>query len=440
MNLSRSTARDPSRGPGNQRPDRWLSRSRRRVLIVDREEEPALTSSLDGLDLDLDWRTSRSGYRIDDARGATAAIVNETVDGALQICSSLAPACPVILLSERPSFGLRLAAAEAGVSAVSPRPVVVSEIAQWLDHFADLAAQDSLSVLIVDDDTISSEIYSSVLQTAGMTVRSVVDPKEALRVVEEASPDIILMDLQMPVVDGLKLAQMIRQMRVNSALPIVFLSAERDEGRQMLARQFGGDDFIDKSIPPEKLPRLVKLRADRAKAMRSLIERDGLTGLYDARRFKERLWQEFERCRRSKAAFSLVSLDIDHFKRVNDTFGHPTGDDVIRTLASSLTSGLRRIDIVGRCGGEEFGVIMLDTEPAAARIVTERLRDRFAGFTFHGDGRPFAVTFSAGVASSRDHADLGDLVAAADGALYAAKRSGRNRIEVAGSRLKARRD
>ena len=117
------------------------------------------------------------------------------------------------------------------------------------------------------------------------------------------------------------------------SLPIVFLSAERDEDRQLAARRQGGDDFIKKPVQPDMLVSLVRLRADRSKLLRSFIERDRLTGLYDQTRFKERVAHELERCRRTGSEISLAMIDLDHFKQVNDVHGHGTGDDVLRTLA-----------------------------------------------------------------------------------------------------------
>ena len=223
---------------------------------------------------------------------------------------------------------------------------------------------------------------------------------------------------------------MIRQSRRHLSLPIVFLSAEQDMNRQMQARRWGGDDFIAKPIEPQRLASLVRLKAERSGALRSMMERDSLTGLYNHGRFKDRLMLEVERCRRTHSEISLVMIDLDRFKNINDRFGHLIGDNILRVLANTLTAGLRRIDVIGRYGGEEFGVILIETPPQAAQLVIDKLRQRFAALPFEGAGSLFNATFSAGIAGSRGHSDLNRLITAADRALYAAKHAGRDQVMI----------
>jgi diguanylate cyclase (GGDEF)-like protein len=359
-------------------------------------------------------------------------IVMDSAHEPWEQCRNLAPEHPIILVSSHPGFAARLEAARSGVNALIRRPISPIELAEWLTHFRGFDAQSNrIAVLIVDDDWLTTELYAGILRAAGMTVETVNDPRMALQAIEVGLPDLVLMDMQMPGVDGVELAKIIRQTRQFISLPIIFLSAERDEARQLEARRLGGDDFVAKSIAPEKLISVIRLRAERAQLLRSLIERDGLTGLYDHSRFNERLSHELERCRRNGAELSLVMIDIDHFKGVNDAHGHPVGDDVLRTLASCLMADLRRIDIVGRYGGEEFGVILLDTDPDYSRVVIDKIRNRFGRLAFKGEGGSFGVTFSAGIASSRQHADLPSLISSADQALYRAKDSGRDNVRIA---------
>ena len=398
-----------------------------RVVVFDRDPDSELTGVLEQLNHHADRATLQevlSGER------PTAALVSDRAEAPLDLCAALSPYCPVILATRNRSFPFRLAAAEAGVTALIRRPVDPSELSEWLGHLDAAARAEAISVTIVDDDWLTAELNAAVLRASGMSVTIVNDPTQALRAIEDARPDLVLMDMRMPEVDGIRLAQVIRQSRDLISLPIVFLSAERDEARQLSARRLGGDDFIAKTVPPDRLVSLVRMRAERSRALRSLIERDRLTGLYDHTRFKERLAHEIERCRRTGAEISLVTIDIDRFKRVNDQFGHPVGDTVIRTLSGALTAGLRRIDVIGRLGGEEFGVLMLDTGPANAWVVVDRLRERFGRIAFEGGERFFASSFSAGIASSRDHASVSDLVAASDAALYRAKHLGRDRVEI----------
>ena len=368
-----------------------------------------------------------------EAPSALAAVVSDRVEAPLDLCRALSGRCPTILISDEPDFAFRLAAVRAGVAAVIRRPVNPIEISEWLLYLSALETPAEVSVLIVDDDWLAAEINAAVLRSDGMTVTTVTDPAKAVEAIEALGPDIVLMDMQMPGIGGVELAQVIRQSMHFVSLPIVFLSAERDEDRQLAARRQGGDDFIIKPVQPDMLVSLVRLRADRSKLLRSFIERDRLTGLFDQTRFKERVAHELERCRRTGAEFSLAMIDLDHFKQVNDVHGHGAGDDVLRTLADLIGTSLRKIDIVGRCGGEEFGVILLDTSlEDAARTVTA-LRERFGRIAFPGRQAPFRVTFSAGLASSRDCGDVSVLLATADAALYGAKRNGRDQVRFAGS-------
>ena len=360
----------------------------------------------------------------------TAAIVSDAVDAPLELCASILPNSPKIVIASDTSFSFRLAAARADVSAILTRPLVINELADWLEHFTSERSVTPASILIVDDDLLCAEFHAEILRAAGMQTTIVSDPIDALNAMAAALPDLVLMDVQMPVTDGIELARVIRQSRQYLTVPILFLSAERDTSRQIEARKFGGDVFIKKPIDPHQLVSLVRLRADRARIMRSMIERDSLTGLYNHGSFKDRLNHELERCRRAGSGFSLVMIDIDCFKQINDNCGHPVGDRVIRALANLLTAGLRKIDIVGRYGGEEFGIMLLDTPPHAARAVIEALRQRFCVIPFESSGRSFGATFSAGIAGSRDSASPQQLIANADAALYVAKRNGRDRVEI----------
>ena len=369
-----------------------------------------------------------------EARPTAAAVVSDRIEAPLDLCRSLSGRCPTILISDEPDFAFRLAAVRAGVAAIIRRPVNPTEISEWLLYLDALETPTDISVLIVDDDWLAAEINASVLRSDGMTVTTVCDPAKAVEAIEALGPDIVLMDMQMPGIGGVELAKVIRQSMHFVSLPIVFLSAERDEDRQLAARRQGGDDFIKKPVQPDMLVSLVRLRADRSKLLRSFIERDRLTGLYDQTRFKERVAHELERCRRTGSEISLAMIDLDHFKQVNDVHGHGTGDDVLRTLADLIGTSLRKIDIVGRCGGEEFGVILLDTGLEDAARTVNALRERFCRIAFPGRQAPFRVSFSAGLASSRDCGDITILMATADAALYSAKRNGRDQVRFAGQR------
>jgi diguanylate cyclase (GGDEF)-like protein len=371
--------------------------------------------------------------REDNRDPLAAAIVTDSIGQPLELCAKLSRACPTILVTANVDFEFRLAAARAGVGAVLFRPLDPNELVDWLEFLTGLQRNAPFSILVVDDDRLLGEVYAEALRGAGMCADLVDRVTDAFDRINASVPDLILLDVRMPGVDGIELARMIRQSRRYLAIPIVFVSSERDMDLQMQARRFGGDEFIAKPVDLDRLVDLVRLRAERAHVMRSAMERDGLTGLLNHSRFKDRLLHELERSRRTGAEVSFALLDLDGFKQVNDTHGHLIGDRVIRALSASLTSGLRKIDIIGRYGGEEFGVIMLDTSPYAARAAIDKQRERFCAIEFEVSGHRFATSFSAGIAGSRTHSGVEQLIAAADRALYAAKDAGRNRVAVDGA-------
>jgi diguanylate cyclase (GGDEF)-like protein len=363
---------------------------------------------------------------IDDRRDVY--LVDGDLPAALEICRALPAAAGKILTARDPGFACRKRCTEAGIDALVADPIDPRELADWLEHYDDRHDDGRATVLIVDDDDLAAGAVASILAAHAIDTEIVTDPTRVFEILDLRSFDLILMDLDMPEVGGIDLARMIRLDRRHLSVPIVFLSADGDSETQLTARRFGGDDFISKRVRRDMLGRLVELRVERARVLRALIERDGLTGLVDHRRFVERIGQELSRSRRTGSEGSLVLIDIDHFKAVNDTWGHQAGDLVLRRLATALVSRLRRTDVVGRYGGEEFGILMLDTPPDRAAPVVEEFRRHFAALDMVVGGASFRVSFSAGVAGTAAATDTAMLVAAADTALYRAKAEGRSRV------------
>ena len=161
-----------------------------------------------------------------------------------------------------------------------------------------------------------------------------------------------------------------------------------------------------------------------------LMVQDSLTGLLKHTKIKERLAADISRARRSEEPLTYAMLDIDHFKNINDQYGHPTGDQVIKSLARLLQQRLRQSDSIGRYGGEEFAVVLPGCDLQAAAQVLEHIRDGFAKLRFRHGGEIFSVTLSAGLACIQQFGDAEGINRAADEALYSAKRDGRNRIAI----------
>jgi diguanylate cyclase (GGDEF)-like protein len=350
-------------------------------------------------------------------------------EAAIMLFARLGYSLPTIFITSRVDFSARLAAAKAGGSAFLIKPVDVSTLAGRIEMLHQEQEFELYRVLIVDDDEILAEHYKLTLIAAGMLAEKVCQPKEVLTAMQNLHPDVLLIDLYMPSCTGAQLARAIRYEEAWLSIPIVYLSAEDELDEQIKALDMGGgDDFLIKPISARKLEAVVRTRAARARKINELMSKDSLTGLLKHSSIKERIEQEVERARRHGKMMAMAMMDLDHFKRVNDTWGHPMGDQVIKTLAHLLRQRLRRQDSIGRYGGEEFAVVLPDCDASDALRLLEDVRLRFGEIVFVHEGQSFTVTLSAGVADSGQCLDAKGLLAAADAALYAAKNGGRNQV------------
>lgn len=420
-------------------PDRPKPLNPRLVFLV--EDDPDLAQ-------DLALQISCFGYSVqlfknlDDLPAAIqtnrpAAIVMDVVfpeDGLAgpklmaEIQAETEPPLPVLFISSRQDLMARLQAVRAGGQAYLSKPINIGELIDVLDELTVSQVPEPYRILIVDDDRMVAQCYALTLEQAGMTTWVVNNPLQVMGPLVEFRPDLILMDMYMPGCTGMELAAVIRQQAAYVGIPIVFLSAETDVNKQLAAIELGGDDFLTKPIQPLHLIASVTPRAGRSRLVRSLMVRDSLTGLLNHTTLKDRLHQEFEKAARTQQPLAFAMIDIDSFKAVNDTYGHLTGDRVLKSLARLLQQRLRKSDITGRYGGEEFAVILPQTDGHTACQVIDRLRNGFSQVRQQTDGAEFSVTFSCGIAACPPYTESSQLNEAADRALYEAKRKGRNQI------------
>jgi len=338
------------------------------------------------------------------------------------------PPIPVMFISVRGDIETRLHAVRAGGEAYFTKPINVSMLIDKLDELTDHEQPDPFHILIIDDDPEMVRFYEQVVREGGMVASFVTDPFQIMQPLVDFRPDLILMDLYMPGCTGKELAAVIRQQEAYVGIPIVFLSTETDIDEQLRALHGGGDDFLNKSIRPDHLISAISIRATRSRSLRGSMIRDSLTGLLNHTATKENLHREVMYAQRRNAPFAFAMIDIDHFKLVNDTYGHITGDRVIKSLSRVLQQRLRKTDIIGRYGGEEFAVMLPDTDELDAAKVLDEIREDFAHIRQRVEGSEFAVTFSCGVADFPTFKDATTLNRVADEALYHAKRTGRNRV------------
>jgi diguanylate cyclase (GGDEF)-like protein len=333
-----------------------------------------------------------------------------------------------VLVGDEDDFDSRLRSVRYEADAFLALPLEITQLVERLETLTADSEAEPYHVLIVDDDPEQVSSTALILQNAGMITSVVTDPRNIFRVMVDYKPELILMDMYMPDCTGAELAGIIRQNDSFVGVPIVFLSVETDPKKQLTAIQSGADGFLVKPIDADHLVTSVKNRAARMRAMRFFMERDSLTGLLNHTNLKGRLESDLARARRVGTEMVFAMIDIDRFKTVNDTYGHLTGDRVLKGLARLLQDRLRRTDVVGRYGGEEFGVILFNTNLENARRILDELRDSFSRLRQSNGETHFRVTFSCGIAAFPDFETVSQLNEAADGALYQAKEAGRNRV------------
>ena len=292
------------------------------------------------------------------------------------------------------------------------------------------------SILIVDDDWAIKESTEEYLRLSGSTVKSAQSGEEAVEILASFSPDIVLTDITMAGMDGLELTQLIKEKHHAEVIVMTGYSADYSYEEAIFA---GASDFIFKPFRFEELNlrikrvlREIRLKKEHAKLVEKLQElaiTDGLTNLYNSKHFFEHLQKEMKRHNRYRHPLSLLMLDIDLFKQYNDTWGHLEGDKVLMKLGEIITDCLRAMDTAYRYGGEEFTIILPETDLENARLVGERVRDKLANETFYPDrGVEKTVTISIGATQLTGSDDLHSFVKRADMAMYQSKKTGRDTL------------
>ena len=287
------------------------------------------------------------------------------------------------------------------------------------------------SVLVVDDDPDKRMLLAVALEMAGYEVRTANDGVEGLAAIESYQPDLIITDVMMPKMDGYELARKVRANPQTRFTPIIIQTAARSEAQDhRRGSEVGALGYITDPTDIDLLLARARTLLDFKQYLDTCEEEaftDHLTGLANRRRFERQLEREVSRTQRYSRPFCLLLADIDNFKQVNDTYGHDAGDEAIRLLAAKLQAGTRGIDLAARIGGEEFAVILPETDLEGGLDVAERLRVAIKGALIPAVGQ---ITASFGVAEFPLCAATGrELMAVADAALYEAKRKGRDRVE-----------
>ena len=303
-------------------------------------------------------------------------------------------------------------------------------------------------ILVVDDIPLNRKLEKTYLESVGYQVVLANDGIEALQQVDEETPDLILLDVMMPKMNGFQVCRRLKNTEDTRFIPIIMVTALNEIEDKVKGVEAGADDFISK--PFNKLELLARVKsllrikhlhdelelkiAELEVAQSKLLQlaiTDGLTGLYNYRYFKEQLSQEVIRAKRHNANISIAMIDIDFFKNYNDTHGHPAGDLVLKKIADLLHNNIRKIDVAARYGGEEFSLVLVETDKQAASFVANKIKNLIEEQKFdYEETQPNGkLTISMGIATFPDDAITPDeLVNKADQRLYRAKKAGRNRV------------
>ena len=322
-----------------------------------------------------------------------------------------------------------------------PLPLAVD----GLSLFRDQSMKANL--LLIDDSEAQSNKIKEALERLGYRVTIASSGVEGLRLARQTSPDLVLLDVVMADIDGFAVCRWLKMNAETRDIPVIMLTVRTALADRVEGLNIGADDYLAKPFEDEELEARIfaalRVKAahselrDRNQQLESMLHSvealastDALTGLFNRRRFADVLRREFAVTRRYKNTLSCLLLDLDHFKQINDRFGHDAGDQVLKEVARRITGSLREVDLAARYGGEEFVVLLPHTSKGDARIVAERLLKNVRKQDFTFGGEVVTVTASIGCAGNSDveSANPEDLVKAADIALYGAKKNGRNCI------------
>lgn len=297
------------------------------------------------------------------------------------------------------------------------------------------AALPPLRVLIIDDDVGTIRILAQVVKDMA-DVTFATSGMEAVAMARTELPDLVLLDAEMEGMDGFATCAALHAMPGMENVPILFITSHRGVEIELKALAAGAVDFINKPFHPHIVQARVRTHLTlkrRTDALTRLATMDGLTGIPNRRAFDQALAQEMRRLSRGTAPLSLVLIDVDHFKRYNDFYGHQAGDDCLRAVAASLSGTVRRAgELAARYGGEEFAILLPGSDMDTAIGLAEKARNAITGLGLAHAARPDGahVTISAGAATlcPSQAGDAVGLIGAADQALYRAKAAGRNRV------------
>ena len=358
-------------------------------------------------------------------------------DDALMLARYWAAATPerprAVVLADTDEKLDRLRTAAAGLDAVFGLNSLPGELALFARGLARVGAPPP-NVVVVEDDPAQAQLMATWLGQINARVSLCGTAQMATETLSHELPDLVLLDVDLPDVNGYAIARLMRQDPRLAMVPIVFLTARRTLADEMEGLRAGGDDFLAKPVERSHLLQVVLTRTERGRRIRELVHRDGLTGVLNHATLMAELEHAIAFSARHNEPLCFLMLDLDHFKRINDTHGHLIGDQVLMHVSAVFRKAIRTSDLIGRYGGEEFGIILRRCPAENGRVIAEKLRLALAEAPVRvRGGAELAPRVSIGIACYAGDMErtATDLTADADRALYAAKASGRDRVEMA---------
>lgn len=297
---------------------------------------------------------------------------------------------------------------------------------------------DRGKILLIDDDITILKLLENAFTMEGYKVYICDDSASAMDTIAIVRPDVIILDIMMPQIDGYEILEKIKSKHEYCDIYVVILSAKNEVDEKIYGMRAGADDYITKPFVIGEVITRVEMIMRRSGNYKEKLLKDCLTDAYSRYYFNLRIAEELERYIRNGSIFSLAFIDIDHFKYINDKYGHQTGDYVLQKLASYILKNIRKCDTVYRYGGEEFIILLPDTTEEKAYQAIDRLRQGFSVEPIYIGGEALNFTFSAGikqVANKNETAE--DILKHADKAMYYAKKSGRNKVKIYGNEMES---
>ena len=320
---------------------------------------------------------------------------------------------------------IQLQTAEGLREAKKPLAFNMAEVGNFFDR------RQRRKILVVDDDHTITALIRESLMDQGLLVLTCDNLTEAEQLIHSEQPDLLILDIVFPHGDGIEFCKKIRSKHNDKIIPIIFLSVKAKLQDRLSGFACGADDYISKPFVMEELIARVMAIFSRVQKFEHLVMKDELTGIFNRRYLLQRLHEEIKLAQSKEASFSVVMVDLDKFKKINDSYGHSVGDQVLKYFVTKLKQNLRETDVICRCGGDEFIILLPEASRKSAVSIIQRIKKTIEKepFPLIGENAEIPLSFSAGVASyPGDGSSADQLLLAADTVMYQAKQSGGNQV------------